>query len=146
MDIVAAVDMEFKSFAKAIDELAVVSRPTVYRRVKEGWSIEDALAYPAHCKPGESKRPLVIGDKRGMLILLRKAKSRNYKNKVWYGMWDCVCLCGEVVTVMAASLRSGDTRSCGCLQKVRLSEFNTRTKTGVKRNVKQRNNCSALQC
>jgi len=126
----------YESFAEAISELAVVSRQTVYRRIKDGWDHLDALSYPAHCRPGDPKRPLIIGDKRGMLTLLRKAPSRNYKNKVWYGMWDCVCRCGEVVTVMSASLRSGDTKSCGCFQKSQLAEFNTRTKKGVKRYAK----------
>lgn len=29
----------------------------------------------------------------------------------------CVCSCGEVKSVFASALRSGDTRSCGCLRK-----------------------------
>lgn len=31
--------------------------------------------------------------------------------------WDCVCDCGARKTVDGASLRSGNTKSCGCLQK-----------------------------
>lgn len=31
--------------------------------------------------------------------------------------WSCQCDCGGLLTVFAHSLRSGDTQSCGCLQK-----------------------------
>jgi len=31
--------------------------------------------------------------------------------------WKCVCSCGEYVSVKQSSLRSGKTRSCGCLQR-----------------------------
>lgn len=30
--------------------------------------------------------------------------------------WKCVCDCGNVITVLARSLRDGNTQSCGCLQ------------------------------
>ena len=30
--------------------------------------------------------------------------------------WECVCSCGNSVTVSAASLVTGNTRSCGCLR------------------------------
>ena len=32
-----------------------------------------------------------------------------------YVLWDCECSCGKVVTVSVGDLRSGNTRSCGCL-------------------------------
>lgn len=38
--------------------------------------------------------------------------------------WLCKCDCGEFPIIRAVSLRSGRTRSCGCLQKVRASEAN----------------------
>ena len=33
------------------------------------------------------------------------------------GMWNCVCLCGTRLIVSQNSLRTGNTRSCGCLAK-----------------------------
>lgn len=34
-----------------------------------------------------------------------------------YAMWLCSCVCGETVTVAGEDLRSGGTKSCGCLGK-----------------------------
>lgn len=32
-------------------------------------------------------------------------------------LWQCRCVCGVVQTVLAASLRSGKSKSCGCLKR-----------------------------
>ena len=126
---------EFKSFADAIRELAVVSKDTVYRRIRVlGWSKEEALAYPAGMKPGDSKRPMIVGDQWSMLTLLRPGDIQKYKGRKKYSTWVCLCLCREVKIILSKNIRSGATRSCGCLHKLMLSEFNTRTKLGVKRN------------
>jgi hypothetical protein len=39
--------------------------------------------------------------------------------------WDCICDCGNKVTVIGSSLVSGNTSSCGCLHKEILTENNT---------------------
>ena len=38
---------------------------------------------------------------------------KNVKNSCAY--WKCQCECGKIITVNGAALRSGHTRSCGCL-------------------------------
>lgn len=43
--------------------------------------------------------------------------------------WWCECSCGrqDLVLVFGASLKSGDTKSCGCLVKERVSEANSKS-------------------
>jgi len=36
--------------------------------------------------------------------------------------WICECVCGVIKSIRATSLRSGETSSCGCLQRERSSE------------------------
>lgn len=43
--------------------------------------------------------------------------------------WLCECECGNKAVVLGANLRSGMTRSCGCLRSEKAS---TRAKKGVK--------------
>lgn len=38
------------------------------------------------------------------------------------GKWHCLCECGNEVLVQTDNLKSGNTKSCGCLQKDRASE------------------------
>lgn len=49
-------------------------------------------------------------------------------------LWECVCTCGNTCVVAAYKLKSGHTRSCGCLQKETASEIGkaaaTHGKTG----------------
>ena len=53
----------------------------------------------------------VTGNRFGQLVVIKQAAS--YRGEV---MWECVCDCGRVVSVKGTSLRSGKTKSCGCLR------------------------------
>ena len=53
------------------------------------------------------------GQKFGRLVAIEMTDKRINKSVVW----KCLCDCGNECEVAAASLRSGRTRSCGCLKK-----------------------------
>src|SRR5690348_14987028 len=55
----------------------------------------------------------MIGQKFGRLTVIEKLSERHPAIKGVY--WLCVCDCGGNKKVLAGSLRSGKTRSCGCL-------------------------------
>ena len=49
------------------------------------------------------------------------------KNRSYY--WVCLCLCGSEKKVKGANLRSGSTKSCGCLQRESARSAGDRTRT-----------------
>ena len=48
----------------------------------------------------------------GRLCAIKRIGSKNGKP-----IWLCKCSCGNTITTLGESLRSGNTKSCGCLQK-----------------------------
>lgn len=55
----------------------------------------------------------ISGLKYGRLIVVKKTENtNNYIN----GKWLCKCECGNELYVSGSALRSGNTRSCGCLK------------------------------
>jgi hypothetical protein len=47
-------------------------------------------------------------------------------------LYKCLCICGKYSTVRAGHLRSGATKSCGCLEKESLDSYRTtHGKTGT---------------
>lgn len=56
----------------------------------------------------------MIGKKFCILLVEKEAEERSKNGTIKY---DCKCDCGNTVTVDGASLRNGNTKSCGCLQK-----------------------------
>lgn len=53
----------------------------------------------------------MVGEKYGKLRIIERAES----NKNGHVCWKCVCDCGATKTVESGKLRSGHTKSCGCL-------------------------------
>lgn len=53
----------------------------------------------------------ITNQRFGRLIALKYAGNDKYGN----ALWKCLCDCGNSTIVLGASLRSGNTKSCGCL-------------------------------
>lgn len=56
----------------------------------------------------------LTGRRFGRLTVLRRAEQRNETSGVV--QWECRCDCGAVVVKRGDALKSGHTRSCGCLK------------------------------
>ena len=91
-----------------------INRGTVTTRLKNGWTIEDALKRPI--QKNVRDRSSLIGKVFGRLTVL------NYAGDEFIGAnnnsrWICQCACGSQTIVSSDKLKSGHTQSCGCLQK-----------------------------
>lgn len=67
------------------------------------------------------KKIKLEGSVFGRLIVIKENPVRTNDGKV---RWDCKCDCGNIITTSGGNLRSGDTKSCGCLEHDNLVERN----------------------
>lgn len=51
------------------------------------------------------------------------------------GKWECKCSCGKIVVIRGVHLRSGHTKSCGCLHREKMSQ--QFTKHGLSRKCRE---------
>jgi hypothetical protein len=63
----------------------------------------------------------LVGQKFGRLRVIKDC-GRNKEGQV---VWKCLCDCGETTQVVGASLRGGDSISCGCLKRELISKAKT---------------------
>ena len=68
-----------------------------------------------------SKRLDLSSQRFGRLVALRPDKTYVKHSGKIVTTWTCRCDCGNEVVVSTSNLRSGNTKSCGCLQKDRAS-------------------------
>lgn len=54
----------------------------------------------------------LTGQRYGRLVVLREGPSRHGRTA-----WVCLCDCGETFVAVGNSLRAGNTKSCGCLNR-----------------------------
>lgn len=52
-----------------------------------------------------------VGNRYGRLLVIKPIKVNNRT------LWECKCDCGNIINVSGTSLRTQNTKSCGCLQK-----------------------------
>lgn len=85
----------------------------------------------------------LTGQKFGKLTAIKKVSGNNKGN----ALWECKCDCGNSHFVKSNDLKSGNTKSCGCLKRSLSSARLTKHgMTGTKIhdlwcNIKQRCNC-----
>lgn len=72
----------------------------------------------------EKNRESFLGQKFGMLTIIEE----NFDTHLTTA--TCLCDCGKTIITTRADVVSGHTQSCGCLQKQRASEANTKDWTG----------------
>jgi hypothetical protein len=68
------------------------------------------------------RRVDITGQRFGRLIALEYSHTDNGKKAVWL----CKCNCGNICSVRAKDLRSGNTKSCGCYAVDVAKEVNTK--------------------
>lgn len=86
-------------------------------------SIEQGLSLSCGCLRSELNRDKGVeltGKKIGKLTVLCRDAGRD-------GYWVCLCECGGRKSIVAKSLREGNTRSCGCIQRGVASKIGART-------------------
>lgn len=88
-----------------------INRGTVITRLEHGYDIIDALTKPIK---GERNREELIGKQFGQLTVLDYAGDDKV-GKDNNSRWICKCKCGNTTIVGSNKLKSGHTKSCGCL-------------------------------
>ena len=68
---------------------------------------------------GELPKDLIPGQKFNRLTIIKKT---NKKTKSRTFLYECLCDCGKITEVNRTAIINGGTKSCGCLQKERLTE------------------------
>lgn len=89
-----------------------INRGTVQTRLDNGWPIEKALSEPIKCR--DRDKDSLIGKRFGMLTVVSYAGDE-YIGKDHNSRWICKCDCGKQTIVGGNKLKSGHTKSCGCL-------------------------------
>ena len=61
-------------------------------------------------------QPMAAGERYGRLVTVSKHRNPDVGTSRHRYQWECVCDCGSTCLVSPTSLRTGHTRSCGCLR------------------------------
>ncbi len=77
----------------------------------------------------------LAGRRFGRLVASHRSYSKKYYPSFYGATWVCKCDCGNICEVLAVNLKTGRTRSCGCLRSDNASmviEKNRKTPSGKK--------------
>ena len=73
------------------------------------------------------------GKRFGKLVVVKFIGYKQTKSSGNRSIWECKCDCGNIKNVLRDNLVSGRTKSCGCLKKENLNNWNNNTKRKYKR-------------
>lgn len=71
----------------------------------------------------------MTGQKYGRLTVISRAENATDKDGTIRAKWNCICDCGTLITVRGKDIRSGNTKSCGCMNREAISASNLANKT-----------------
>ena len=74
----------------------------------------------------------LTGQRFGRLTVIERAENQYTAGGNSKVMWRCHCDCGNEKNIGSGELKSGDTRSCGCLHKEQVSQTMKKDLTGKK--------------
>jgi hypothetical protein len=78
-----------------------------------GPRLRSGITNSCGCLRGLKQRIELRGERFGRLVVLDKAPTLEGRKGL---IWHCICDCGRETNVSGASLRRGNTKSCGCLK------------------------------
>lgn len=58
----------------------------------------------------------LAGQRFHSLVVVSKSARKSYRNGATHTAWECICDCGTRTVVETQKLRSGHSKSCGCLK------------------------------
>lgn len=72
----------------------------------------------------------ITGNKYGRLTVIQQDYQFQKNKKISGACWKCKCQCGKEISVRGNALKSGNTKSCGCLHSERVFQANFKNLTG----------------
>ena len=84
-------------------------------------SLRDGSKKSCGCLWNELNNLDLVSKTFGFLTVLEKSAHEDNNNGI---TWICKCHCGNIVTVSTSYLKTGHTRSCGCLQRSIVGNLN----------------------
>lgn len=84
----------------------------------DGSKIRDGRVYSCGCLRYANRERFydnLVGNKYGRLTVVRRLKPEEVETRQYN--WLCQCECGNYIKASANKLKTGHTRSCGCLKK-----------------------------
>lgn len=109
-----------------------MSRSMVNKRLEMGWDFEKAITTPKRQRNTQE----LVGMKFGRLTVLEYSGFNHSNNR--NTDYLCQCDCGNTVIVPANKLKSGHTKSCGCIQKEIASKTIKKARECIKTHAKKK--------